>query len=426
MLGMLGGFVVGSALGLAVALLWLRRRQDVLGAEVLELTARSAALQATLTSEREAAAGQATLLAVAEQKLADAFKALSAEALQRNNGQFLDLARTQLEGFQTQAKVDLDSRQTRIDETLGKFDLQLKELEKNRVGAYQSLTEQVDRLMREQALLRNETSNLVGALKQPGVRGRWGEIQLRRVVELAGMLDHCDFIEQHSIDTDEGRLRPDLVIKLPGGRHVIVDSKVPLSGYLAALEARDDASRLLHLKEHARAVKAHVTSLSRKGYANELRDSAQFVVLFLPGEVFFSAALEQDPALIEVGVEQGVMIATPTSLIALLRAVALGWRQEQIALNAAQISKLGKDLYDRLAILGGHWAEVGQGLTRAVESFNRATGSLESRVMVTARRFRDLDPGLEADRLVPLEGVDLSPRVLQDGTLPRLPDDSAR
>lgn len=238
------------------------------------------------------------------------------------------------------------------------------------------------------------------------------------------MLDHCDFIEQQSIDTEEGRLRPDLIIKLPGGRHVIVDSKVPLSGYLAALEARDETSRLLHLKDHARAVKTHIASLARKGYASELRDSAQFVVLFLPGEVFFSAALEQDPALIEAGVEQGVMIATPTSLIALLRAVALGWRQEQIALNAAQISKLGKDLYERLAILGEHWAEVGQGLHRAVDYYNKATGSLESRVMVTARRFRDLDSGLEAERLVPLEGVDLSPRALQDGTLPRPSDDS--
>lgn len=424
MLATLGGFIVGAAVSLTFALWWLRRGQDALRAQVLELTARAAALQATLASERDAAAGQSALLAAAEQKLSDAFKALSSEALQRNNGQFLELARTQLEGFQVQAKSDLDQRQTRIDETLGKFDLQLKELEKNRVGAYQSLTEQVERLMREQTLLRTETSNLVGALKQPTVRGRWGEIQLRRVVELAGMLDHCDFIEQQSIDTEEGRLRPDLIIKLPGGRHVIVDSKVPLSGYLAALEARDETSRLLHLKDHARAVKTHIASLARKGYASELRDSAQFVVLFLPGEVFFSAALEQDPALIEAGVEQGVMIATPTSLIALLRAVALGWRQEQIALNAAQISKLGKDLYERLAILGEHWAEVGQGLHRAVDYYNKATGSLESRVMVTARRFRDLDSGLEAERLVPLEGVDLSPRALQDGTLPRPSDDS--
>lgn len=424
MLATLGGFIVGAAVSLTFALWWLRRGQDTLRAQVLELTARAAALQATLASERDAAAGQSALLAAAEQKLSDAFKALSSEALQRNNGQFLELARTQLEGFQVQAKSDLDQRQTRIDETLGKFDLQLKELEKNRVGAYQSLTEQVERLMREQTLLRTETSNLVGALKQPTVRGRWGEIQLRRVVELAGMLDHCDFIEQQSIDTEEGRLRPDLIIKLPGGRHVIVDSKVPLSGYLAALEARDETSRLLHLKDHARAVKTHIASLARKGYASELRDSAQFVVLFLPGEVFFSAALEQDPALIEAGVEQGVMIATPTSLIALLRAVALGWRQEQIALNAAQISKLGKDLYERLAILGEHWAEVGQGLHRAVDYYNKATGSLESRVMVTARRFRDLDSGLEAERLVPLEGVDLSPRALQDGTLPRPSDDS--
>lgn len=413
---MLGIFVFGLVTGLALALVGARRKQDVSQSQLLELTGRVASLQATLESERQAAAAQRSLLETAEHKLSDAFRALSAEALQRNNGQFLDLARTQLEGFQVQAKTDLETRQVRIDETLGKFDLQLKELEKSRVGAYQSLTQQVEQLMREQTLLRSETSNLVGALKQPTVRGRWGEIQLRRVVELAGMLAYCDFVEQHSIDTEEGRLRPDLIVKLPGGRSVIVDSKVPLSGYLAALEATDELTRKVHLQEHARAVKAHVTALSRKGYAAELRDSAQFVVLFLPGEVFFSAALEQDPALIEAGVEQGVMIATPTSLIALLRAVALGWRQEQLARNAAEISQLGKDLYDRLGVLSEHWAKVGNGLRQAVDHYNRATGSLETRVMVAARRFRELDSGLAEDALPPLESVDLTPRALPDSS----------
>jgi DNA recombination protein RmuC len=261
--------------------------------------------------------------------------------------------------------------------------------------------------MREQVLLRGETSNLVGALKQPTVRGRWGEIQLRRVVELAGMLAYCDFIEQQSVTTEEGRLRPDLIVKLPGGRNVIVDSKVPLSGYLAALEAPDEATRTLRLQEHAKAVKAHITALARKGYAEEIRHSAQFVVLFLPG-----AALEQDPSLIEAGVDQGVMIATPTSLIALLRAVAYGWRQEQIARNAEQISALGKELYERLAKMGDHWAKVGYNLRQAVEGYNRATSSLESRV--TARRFRDYDAGLDVEKLAELETVELTPRLLQD------------
>jgi DNA recombination protein RmuC len=298
-----------------------------------------------------------------------------------------------------------------IQETLGKFDVQVRELETTRVVAYQSLTEQVQQLMREQMALRGETSNLVGALKQPTVRGRWGEIQLRRVVELAGMLEHCDFLEQHSVEGEEGRLRPDLIVKLPGGRTVVVDSKVPLAGYLAALEATDEATRALRLQEHARAVKNHVAALSRKGYAAEVRGSAEFVVMFLPGEVFFSAALEQDPELIEIGVDQGVMIATPTSLIALLRAVAYGWRQEEIARNAEKISVLGKELYDRLATMGEHWAKVGKNLSQAVEGYNSAIASLESRVLVSARRLRDLDPALDSEGLEPLAPVDVSPRI---------------
>ncbi len=355
-----------------------------------------------------------------QEQLTHAFRSISADALQRNNQQFLDLARTQLEGFQTAAKTDLEVRQKEIGETLNpiresmaKVDIQIQELEKVRAGAYQSLQQQLEQLIKEQNLLRGETSNLVSALRQPTVRGRWGEIQLRRVVELAGMLNHCDFIEQHSVQTEEGRLRPDLIVKLPGGRNVIIDSKVPLAAYLAALEARDDVTRGARLQEHARAVRTHIQQLSRKGYAEEVRKSAEFVVLFLPGEVFFSAALEQDPSLIEAGVEQGVMIATPTSLIALLRAVAFGWRQEQIARNAEDISALGKEIFDRLATMAEHWSKVGYSLKSAVDGYNKATSSLESRVMVTARRFRELDAGLDPEKLAELESVDVMPRQLQ-------------
>jgi DNA recombination protein RmuC len=419
------GAMTGGWLGLVVARQKISPKHAAelaqLQARILELTGQNAALQATLERDQAAATEKLAVLDAAREQLANAFKALSAEALHTNNQQFLELARTQLENFQVQARTDLEVRQRKIDESLkpiresiDKFDLQVRDLEKNRAVAYQSLTDQVQLLMREQVALRGETSNLVSALRQPTVRGRWGEIQLRRVVELAGMLAHCDFREQQSIDTEEGRLRPDLIIHLPRGRTVIVDSKVPLSGYLAALEARDDATRTLNLQEHARAVKSHITALSRKGYAAEVRGSAEFVVMFLPGEVFFSAALEQDPSLIEAGVDQGVMIATPTSLIALLRAVADGWRQEEIAHNAEKISELGKEVYDRLSVMGEHWARVGKNLKQAVDGYNSAISSLESRVMVSARRLRDLDPALDASRLEPIDPVDVTPRPLRE------------
>lgn len=431
-------FVAGAVTGGWIGVLFARQKVSPaqaaelarLQSRILELTAQNSALQATLERDQAAAAEKLAVLDAAREQLANAFKALSAEALRSNNQQFLELARTQLENFQVQARTDLEARQLKIDESLkpiresiDKFDLQVKDLEKNRAVAYQSLTEQVQLLMREQVALRGETSNLVSALRQPTVRGRWGEIQLRRVVELAGMLAHCDFREQQSIDTEDGRLRPDLIINLPRGRTVIVDSKVPLSGYLSALEARDDTTRNLHLQEHARAVKAHISALSRKGYAAEVRGSAEFVVMFLPGEVFFSAALEQDPSLIEAGVAEGVMIATPTSLIALLRAVAYGWRQEEIAHNAERISELGKELYDRLAVMGDHWARVGKNLKQAVDGYNSAISSLESRVMVSARRLRDLDPALDAERLEPIEPVDVTPRPLRDESV-KLPGPS--
>ena len=381
-----------------------------------------ARLESALESERKTSNEKIELLTKSSDRAAEdlqnAFKALAADALKSNNSSFLQIAQETLKRFQSEAKGDLEAKQKAVAdlvapvrESLSKVDAQIQQMEKERMDAYGGLRQQVESLITSQKELQSETGNLVRALRTPNVRGRWGEIQLRRVVEIAGMLSYCDFAEQETITGESGRLRPDLVVKLPGGKRVVVDAKTPLQAFLDAFETTDEEARRTCLANHARQVRDHINTLAGKKYWEQFESTPEFVVMFLPGETFFSAALEQDTGLIEHGVLNKVIPASPTTLIALLKAINYGWNQEKLARNAHEISVLGKELHERLRKLAGHITGVGTNLDRAVEAYNQAVGSLENRVLVSARKFAELGASV-AENIPELQPIETTARAL--------------
>ncbi len=391
------GIIIGLALGALVG--WLAAHS------------RTVRIEQELEDERRAHEERLETLNEARKELADAFQALSGEALRQNNTAFLELARTQFEGMQVQAREDLTTRQLAVEqlvkpikESLEKVDLQAQALEKTRREDYGTLKQQV-------TALSERTGDLVTALRSPNVRGQWGEVQLKRVVELAGMIEYCDFQTQVTASDDEGRrLRPDVVVRLPGGKNVVVDAKVPLEAYLAAAEAHDDATGSAKLAEHARQVRDHVAKLGSKRYWQQFEPSPDFVVMFLPAEALFRAALEQDPALLEASAKANVIIASPMTLIAMLRTIAAAWKQEKVAESAREVHLLGRELYERVGTFGKHFAKLGRGLDGAVGAYNEAVSSLETRLLVTARKLEGHEIG---DGLPAVEPIERQARQLQ-------------
>lgn len=365
--------------------------------------AREAALERDLTSERQRATEREQWLAESQKKLSDALKATSQDALLQSNQAFLQLADQRL-------KVGLDPVRT----ALVSVDQKIQQLEQVRAGAYEKLEHQVKNLNEGQTKLRDETARLVTALRTPSTRGKWGETQLRRVVELAGMTEHCDFTVQTTVETDDGALRPDLIVHLPGNKRIVVDAKAPLLAFLEALEAKDDVSRKACLDAHAGHVRTHIQMLGRKAYQQYFQPTPDFVVVFLPGESFFSGALESDPSLVDAALQNKVVLTSPTTLIALLRTVAFVWQQQSLAEGAQEIQKLGAELHASLRVMMSHWNKVGGQLDKLVRVYNETSGSLEQRVLTKARKFEGLGAVAAGSELDAPRSVDRTARLIPE------------
>ena len=418
--------LLALALGGALGALWSSSRAR--GAHEAALQEK-AGLAAALDAERRNSAEKLAVLKDAEVQLRDAFSALSSQALQHNNETFLQLARTSLGEFQKTAVLDVEARQKAIEvlvsplrDSLTKVDSKLNEVERGRASSQAQLSEQLRSLTQAQQVLHSETSKLSRALRSPNTRGQWGEVQLRRVLESAGLLEGTHFEMKESVLTEGGRLTPDVIVRLPGGKNVVVDAKVSLSAYLDAMESADDLQRDLKLRDHARQLKDHVNRLANKSYWAHFQPAPDLVVMFVPGEALLATAMQHDAGLLEFCMGKGVMLASPLSLIALLKAIAFGWQQDTVAKNAQEISDLGRTLYDRIAKLAEHFENVGRSLAKSVQCYNAAVGTLESRVLVTARRLKD--KGVTSSEEFPeLETVDQTPRPLGAPELVGLFDD---
>ena len=399
--------------------------------ELVAARQECARVAAQFEAARASSEEKVALLEATETRLREAFAALSSDALQRNNESFLQLARASLGELRQAATADLEGRHKALEsiveplrESLTRVDSKLQEVEKGRVSTQAQLGEQMRALTQAQQMLQTETSRLASALRSPNVRGQWGELQLRRVLENAGLIEGSHYEIKESIQTEDGRLTPDALVKLPGGKNVVVDAKVPLSAYLEAAETDAEPMREAKIRDHARQVKDHITRLANKSYWAHFQPAPDIVVMFIPGESLLTSALQEDPSLLEFAMNRGVMLASPLTLIALLRAIAYGWQQETVARNAQEISDLGRQLYDRIAKLAEHFDGVGRSLARAVQAYNGAVGTLESRVLVTARRLKDkgISVSAAADFAEP-EAIDHTPRPLGAPELVGLFDD---